>query len=105
MLVACGGGSDGNGSGAVAGSVVAVFNRLAMIDGERAAGGDSIRPGGLLSTDRGGAATFSAGKKLDACQIRPESAARLMPQPGVLLHYEHGWNHCRSAAGDSDTSS
>ena len=105
-LAACGGGGgDGSAGGdpgatTVAGNVISVFNRLALVDGERVAGGDPIRPGAVLSTDLGGAATFSVGRKLDDCQIRPESAAQVLPQPGVLLEYQKGWTLCRSTPGD-----
>ena len=100
-LAACGGGDDDEpATGAVAGNVIEVFNRLASVDGKRVAGGDPIGPRAVLSTDQGGAATFSVGGKLDDCQIRPESAAQVLPQPGVLLDYQRGWTLCRTAPGD-----
>lgn len=97
-LAACGDPSAG--PKVAAGQVLSVFNRLAMVDGERAAGGDAIPPGAVLSTDVGGAAKFSVGTKLDDCQIRPGSSVRLTPAPGVLLDYAGGDTLCRSAAGD-----
>ncbi|HEV2758388.1 MAG TPA: hypothetical protein VGV86_02370, partial [Acidimicrobiales bacterium] len=103
-LAACGGGrggTDGDGREA-AGAVISVFNRLASADGERLAGGDAIRPGAVLSTDSAGAATFSVGKKLDDCQIRPDSVAQVLPEPGVLLDYQRGWTLCRTTPGDTD---
>ena len=98
-LSACGGGSDkGDDSGApAAGRVREVFNRRALVNGKQVAGGDAIQPRAVVSTDRGGAATFSVGVKLDDCQIRPESAAQVLPQPGILLDYREGSTLCRSA--------
>ncbi len=84
-----------NGPRAV-GVLVAVLNPQTLINGERAAGGDRIPAGAVVSTDGNGAARVSLEGPTD-CEIRPDSAVEVEPTPGLLMRITRGTTVCDGA--------
>jgi hypothetical protein len=83
----------------VAGELVSVLSSQVTVDGQRAAGGDSLNAGAVLSTDTTGAATFRLREMPSDCQIQPNSALRLLQPPGPLLEFQRGESVCSTGAG------
>lgn len=77
----------------MAGVLVAVLNPQARIDGVRAAGGDPIPAGAVVSTDGNGAARMRLEGSTD-CEIRPDSAVEVEPTPGLLMRLTRGTTVC-----------
>lgn len=75
------------------GVLTAVLNPKALIDGERAAGGDPIPAGAVVSTDGNGAARLSLEGPTE-CEIRPDSAVEVEPTPGLLMRLTRGTTVC-----------
>lgn len=93
LLAGCGeDGGEGNGPREV-GVLTAVLNPQALIDGARAAGGDPIPAGAVVSTDGNGAARLSLEGPTE-CEIRPDSAVELEPTPGLLMRLTRGTTVC-----------
>lgn len=96
LLASCGSdGGEENGP-RVVGVLVAVLNPQTLIDGERAAGGDRIPAGAVVSTDGNGAARVSLEGPTD-CEIRPDSALEVEPTPGLLMRITRGTTVCDAA--------
>lgn len=116
---ACGGG-DGNGNGTPtptgqqttpgetvapgqrAGRMIQVIESLARIGGSRAAAGDELFGGSVLTTDERGRATFSVLDVLEDCQIQIRSRLVVAPAPRVPLELEQGNLICRSKPGEDE---
>lgn len=96
LASACGGGDDGE---QAAGELVSVLNSQVLVDGQRAAGGDRLNRGAVLSTDTTGAATFRLRALPSDCQIQPNSALQLLSPPGPLLDFQKGESVCSTPPG------
>lgn len=84
----------------IVGVVVAVLNQQTLIDGVRAAGGDGIPAGAVVSTDPNGAARLSLEGSTD-CEIRPDSAVEVQPLPGLVMRLTRGTTVCDREEGTS----
>jgi hypothetical protein len=99
---ATGGGGGGDGRPVRVGRVGDVLSSLASLDGRRAAGGDSIFAGALLTTDTTGVVTFGLDRKLSDCQLQPGSEVRVVPSPDRLLDFQRGTTVCSTAPGSNE---
>lgn len=76
--------------------------RLTTVNGRRAAGGDPLPAGALLSTDGSGVATFQLRRKFGDCDILPGSEIEVLAGPRQLMRVVKGTGVCVTRPGDND---
>src|SRR2546430_3767406 len=91
------------GAAAAPGHLVDVLDSIVKIDERRAAAGDPIRAGSVLSTDDHGVATFAMRQKFSDCQIQSRSAVKVAPAEGVPFSFEKGTIVCSTSPGSIES--
>jgi hypothetical protein len=102
LLTQCTDGSTAGQSGSV-GQITDVINVESRLNNTVASGGEAIRPGAVLATDRTGVMDFRLTAFGLACRLSRAAEARVLESEQTPLHYTNGTAVCLVARDPGDT--